>query len=278
MAVLDAGLRSEGRSLGGGLTQGRDHVAAGAVVGLVHSDDAGALATLLAEAESLVGAGFTRLKVKIAPGDDLSALTELRRAFPDLGLQADANGSYRLEEPGHLEALRALDDLDLLCVEQPLDPDDLGAHARLAREIDTPVCLDESINSLGRLRDAIALQACDVICIKPARLGGLLQAVAAHDMCMAAGIGVWCGGMLETALARSANAAIATLPGFCLPGDLSGGERFVEKDPFLAGSGPEVPRGPQAIVPVHRGPGVGPSPEQQALDLVTTRSHWASLG
>jgi O-succinylbenzoate synthase len=261
------------------LTQRRDpnSVAAGAVVGLVHSDDAPALATLLAEAEGLVGAGFTRLKVKIAPGDDLSALSELRRAFPDLGLQADANGSYSLEDPGHLEALRALDELDLLCVEQPLDPDDLEAHARLALELDTPVCLDESVSSLGRLRDAIALQACDLICIKPARLGGVLQAVAAHDMCTAAGIGVWCGGMLETALARSANAAIATLPGFCLPGDLSGGERFVEKDPFLAGSGPEVPREPQAIVAVHRGPGVGPAPDQQALDLVTTRTHWAPL-
>ncbi len=277
MAVLDAGLRSEGRSLAEHVAGRRDRVPAGAVVGLARSDDEKAIATLLGEVAAAVDAGFTRVKVKIAPGDDLSVLMEVRRSFPDIGLQADANGSYRIDDPGHLETLRALDELALLCVEQPLDPDDLVGHARLARELDTPVCLDESVSSLGRLRDAIALQACDLICIKPARLGGLLQAVAAHDICTAAGIGLWCGGMLETTLARSANAAIAMLRGFCLPGDLAGGERFVESDPFLAGAGAEVSRDPEPIVSVHRGPGVGPAPDQEALDLVTARSFWVPL-
>ncbi len=276
MAVLDAELRGARRSLADRLAARRDDVQAGAVVGLTDRDDPTQLVTLLDEAEQLAALGFTRVKVKIAPGDDLIVLGALRRSFPGLGLQADANGAYRLDDPEHLKSLEALDDLELLCVEQPLDPDDLLGHARLAREIETPVCLDESVSSLGLLRDAIELRACDMVCVKPARLGGILQAVAAHDICTASAIPLWCGGMLETSLARSANAAIATLPGFVLPGDLTGGERFVEADPFLAGAGPDVPREPGPVVAVHRGPGVGPAPDQAALDLVTTRRYRAA--
>jgi O-succinylbenzoate synthase len=169
------------------------------------------------------------------------------------------------------------DELDLLCIEQPLDPDDLEGHTELARRLSTPVCLDESIWSLSRLKEAIAAEACDMVCIKPSRLGGLYPAVAAHDLCVEAGIGAWCGGMLETSLARSANATLAALPGFVLPGDLSGGERFREPDPFLAGAGPEVPRAAVPIVEVHSGTGVGPAPDLSVLDKVTTRRHWAPI-
>ena len=278
MAVLDAELRAANQSLADRLVVRRDSVQAGAVVGISDGGDPGPILTLLDQVEGLAAQGYTRVKVKICPGDDLRTLKAVRRAFPDLGLQADANGAYRLDDPDHLTALEALDDLDLLCVEQPLDPDDLAGHSRLAEDLETPVCLDESISSLGRLRDAIALRACDMVCVKPARMGGLLQAVAAHDVCVAAAIPAWCGGMLETSLARSANAAVAGLPGFVLPGDLAGGERFVEPDPFLAGAGPAVPRLAQAVVTVQREPGVGPIPVKELLDLLTIRRHWAPMG
>jgi O-succinylbenzoate synthase len=283
MAVLDAGLRSAGQSLRDRLGAVRDSVPAGAVVGLAAGHDPEATAELttaklIREVDRLRAQGFTRVKVKIAPGDESSPLAALRRAFPDLGLQADANGSFRLDDPGHVKALLALDDLGLICLEQPLDPEDLAGHARLARDLETPVCLDESVSSLGRLADAIALGACDMVCVKPARLGGLLQAVAAHDICTGAQIGLFCGGMLETALARSANAAVASLPGFLVPGDVTSGERFSETDPFLAGAGPDIAPDAGPNVTVHRGPGVGPAPDMAALDLVTTRRHWAPAG
>jgi o-succinylbenzoate synthase len=275
MAVLDAGLRAADRSLADVLGVDRDRVEAGSVVAM--SKKGGATDTALREVEDLVTRGYSRVKVKIAPGADLGPLSALRRAFPNLGIQADANGSYRLDLPAHTEALLALDDLELLCVEQPLQPGDLAGHAQLAARLGTPVCLDESVWSLERLHEAIEMQACDMVCIKASRLGGLLQAVAAHDICTDSNIPVWCGGMLETSLARSANAALAALPGFVLPGDLEGGERFVEADPFLAGAGPDVARKAEPIVRLYRGPGVGPEPDPEAIDLVTTRSHWAPI-
>jgi O-succinylbenzoate synthase len=275
MALVDAGLRSSERSLADLLGARRDRVEAGAVVGL--GSAGGNDATLLREVGELVATGYTRVKVKICPGADVGVLELLRGAFPRLGIQADANGTYRVRDPAHLSALQALDALDLLCIEQPLDSDDLEGHAELARRLSTPVCLDESIWSLSRLKEAISAGACDMVCIKPSRLGGLFPAVEAHDICVEAKIGAWCGGMLETSLARSANAALAALPGFVLPGDLSGGERFREPDPFLAGAGPDVPRTGVPIVQVHSGPGVGPAPDPSALESVTMRRHWAPI-
>jgi O-succinylbenzoate synthase len=149
-----------------------------------------------------------------------------------LGLQVDANGAYRLSDPDCVDALTGLDGLDLACLEQPLPADDLTGHAALAARIRTPVCLDESITSLGSLEAALGLGACRVVCVKPGPLGGLLRAVEAHDICLGRGVGAWVGGMLETGLGRSANAALAGLPGFTLVGDIAGGERFVEDDPF----------------------------------------------
>jgi o-succinylbenzoate synthase len=275
MAVLDSGLRSAGRSLADLIGAKRVQVEAGAVVGLSGTGDE--VGVLFREVQELVCQGFSRVKVKIAPGADVGTLGGLRRAFPHLGIQADANGGYRLDVPAHLAALEAIDGLGLLCIEQPLEPDDLVGHAALANGLVTPVCLDESIWSLGRLHQAIAAGACDMVCIKASRLGGLLQAVQAHDICAKADIPLWCGGMLETALARSANAALSALPGFLLPGDLAGGERFREPDPFLAGAGPEVPRTAEPTVIVHKGPGVGPEPDLPTLDVVTTRRHWTGI-
>jgi o-succinylbenzoate synthase len=271
MALVDAGLRHSGRSLAEALEVSRDRVPAGAVIGLSDTGVGEGLGRMLAEAEGLLAEGFERLKVKIAPGSGAAALRSLRSGFPDAALQADANGSFRVDDPDHMKELESFDDLDLLCVEQPLDPDDLLGHRLLARRLRTPVCLDESVTSFARAEEAIILEACDMICIKPARLGGILEAIATHDLCRKAGVPVWCGGMLETGLARAANAALAALPGFTLPGDLSGGERFCEPDPFLAGEEPRRGHGSAAMVSVRSSPGVGPEPDLDLLRAVTNR-------
>jgi O-succinylbenzoate synthase len=267
MAVLDAALRSQGWCLGRWLGVERSAVEAGAVVSI--ADDVSAL---VADVERSIQAGYRRVKVKVAPGWDLEPVGAVRARFPELDLQVDANGSYVRADPDRLAALVALDDLGLLCIEQPFAPDDLVSHAVLSARLRTPVCLDESITSRSRLTEALQLGACTMVCIKPARLGGFIEARAVHDTCMAAGVGAWCGGMLETGLARAANAALAALPGFTIPGDLGGVDLFVEGDP----SG--VPAVVDGTVPVYRGVGVGPPPDANALADVTTRLEWYSSG
>jgi hypothetical protein len=160
-------------------------------------------------------------------------------------LQVDANAAYTLADA---RVLRRLDAFDLLLIEQPLPEDDLRQHAELARLIRTPICLDESVVSVRSAADAIALRAAQVINIKAGRVGGYLNARRIHDLCQANGIPVWCGGMVETGLGRAANAALAALPGFTLPGDISASDRFYELDitpPFVLDDGRiEVPTGP----------------------------------
>jgi O-succinylbenzoate synthase len=231
----------------------------------------------VAETGRLVKEGYERVKVKIAPGRGLKTLRALRREFPELAIQADANGTFDLERAEHKRELDGIDELDLLMIEQPLEPEDLVGHAELVERLRTPICLDESLTSVRRIGEAIGLRACDVVCIKPARLGGILQAAIAHDLCREVGIPAWCGGMLETALARSANAALSALPGFTFPGDIAGGERFVEPDPFLAGSVGDVAMVAGPSIAVQRSPGVGPAPDDELLRAVTTRSEFAAV-
>jgi o-succinylbenzoate synthase len=256
MAVLDAELRSSGRSLAAHLGVDAASVPAGAVVGLAPS-----AAALVERVGVLVSQGYGRVKLKIAPSADVHHVAAVQARYPDLVLQVDANGAYRLDD---VPALAGLDELDLACIEQPLPADDLVGHAALAQVLRTPVGLDESLTSVGRLEAALALGACTVACIKAGPLGGLSRAVAAHDVCVARGVGAWCGGMLETGLGRAANAALAGLPGFTLVGDVGAGARFIEDDPFgtveLVGG----------RVPVHDRPGVGPAPDPEKLRSVTT--------
>jgi len=261
MAVLDAGLRRHGRSFASYLGVDATAVPGGAVVGLAPSPH-----VLVERVEELVEQGYGRVKVKIAPGTDREPLAALCARFPHLALQADANRSYgALGVDGAAAALAPLDELGLVCLDQPLDADDLVGHAALAQRLRTPVCLDESLTSMGRLEAAIALGACSVACCKSGPLGGLLEARRAQERCRAAGLRAWVGGMLETGLGRAANAALAGLPGFTLVGDVGGGRRFVEDDPF--GMVALV----DGMVPVHRGAGVAPPPDLSALDAVTTR-------
>lgn len=267
MAVVDASLRASGTPFAAALGVEVADVDAGAVVGT--RDDPG---ELVDEVEALVAAGYRRVKLKIAPGWDTVPVEAVRDRFPDLGLQVDANGAYRLDaaagDAASADRLRRLDDAHLLCVEQPLAADDLVGTATLARRLSTPVCLDESVTSLRRLEEALALGACGVVCIKPGRLGGYGEAVAVHDAARAAGVPAWCGGMLETGLARAANATLAGLAGFTLPGDLGGGDRFEEGDPAGALA---VTAG---RVAVWRQAGMGPAPRPDALRRVTSRTEW----
>jgi O-succinylbenzoate synthase len=171
--------------------------------------------------------GYQRVKIKIKPGRDVSDAAAARKAFPNLRLQVDANSAYTLESAG---ALQPLDDLGLLLIEQPLAEDDLWDHHYLQTKFRTPICLDESITSPRLAKQALEMKACRVINIKAGRVGGLSQAVQIHELCCSQGIPVWCGGMLETGVGRASNLALASLPGFTLPGDISATDRYYDED------------------------------------------------
>ncbi|HEY0472787.1 MAG TPA: o-succinylbenzoate synthase [Kribbella sp.] len=247
MAVLDVQLRARAQSFADYLGGVRTSVASGVSVGIHDTVDA-----LLASVSGYLDEGYARIKVKIKPGWDVEPIRAIRREFgPDVLLQADANAAYTLADT---QLLRQLDEFDLLLLEQPLAEDDLRQHAILAERIRTPICLDESIVSARSAADAIALGATQVINVKPGRVGGYLEAVRIHDIARANGIPVWCGGMLETGLGRSANAALASLPGFSLPGDISASSRFYREDIT------EPVKMHDGLVEVPAQPGIGPSP------------------
>jgi O-succinylbenzoate synthase len=254
MAVADAHLRAAGRSLAHLLGVDAASVPVGAVAGVVDDDD-----TLVEEVAALVEAGYSRVKLKIAPGRDVGPVGAVRRRFPGLILQADANAGYR---DGDIDHLVALDRFGLACLEQPFARDDLAAHAALARRSSTPVCLDESADSPEAVRRAVALGACDVVCVKPARLGGVGAALVVHRDCAAAGIPLWVGGMFESGYARSVNAVLAGLPGFSMVGDLAPATVALAEDLVPA---PEL-RGPPLRVGLHRDPGMGPAPDGGTVD------------
>ncbi len=231
-ALLDAQLKAAGTSFGDYLGVTRDRVPSGVSVGI--QDSIGQLLDVVA---GYLGEGYQRIKLKIQPGWDVDAVRAVREAHPDTPLQVDANAAYTLADAAHL---RRLDPFDLLLIEQPLAEDDLRQHAELARVMSTPMCLDESVVSAASAADAIHLGAGAVINIKPSRVGGYLEAVRIHEVARASGVAVWCGGMLETGLARGANAALAGLPGFTLPGDISASSRFYAQDltaPFIIEDG-----------------------------------------
>jgi O-succinylbenzoate synthase len=255
-ALLDAELRALGLPLGRYLGAVQDRVPSGVSVGIMDSIDA-----LLDAVEGYVAEGYLRIKLKIEPGWDLEPVRRVRERFgDDLLLQVDANTAYALRDARHLAKL---DDYDLLLIEQPLPEDDLRGHAALARQIDTPVCLDESITSARDAATAIALGACSVINIKPSRVGGYLEARRIHDVAEANGVPVWCGGMLECGIGRAPNLALAALPNFVLPGDTSASSRYFRHDltaPFELTDG---------HIAVPTGPGIGAEILPDALDEFT---------
>lgn len=258
-AVLDAQLRSQGRSLGDRLGATVDRVPCGVAVGIAPSVEA-----LLEEVEGYVAQGYRRVKLKIRPGWDVAPVAAVRERFGgDLILQADANGAYPV---GAAASLQALDPYRLACLEQPLPEDQLLASAHLARQLETPICLDESIVSVATARDAIDLGACRVVCLKPSRVGGYLAALAIHQLCRERGAGLWVGGMIESGLGRAGNLALAALPGCTLPGDLSGSDRYYARDLIR-----ERLRVEDGTMRVPSGPGLGVTADLPFIEERTGR-------
>uniref|UniRef100_UPI00061DD0E3 o-succinylbenzoate synthase n=1 Tax=Kitasatospora aureofaciens TaxID=1894 RepID=UPI00061DD0E3 len=233
MAVLDAELRTAGISLAQYFGATRTELAVGVSVGITDTVD-----ELISAVDGYLRAGYARIKLKIEPGWDIEPLRAIRETFgPDIALQVDANTAYGPADQPHL---RRLDAYGLTLIEQPFAPDDLLSHTRLAARMDTPICLDESITSARDAATAIRQEACSIVNIKPGRVGGYLEARRIHDLCLANGVPVWCGGMLETGLGRAANLALAALPGFTLPGDISASARYYTRDitaPFVLHDG-----------------------------------------
>ena len=238
----------------------REEVEAGVSCGIEDS-----LPELVARVGSYLEQGYRRIKIKIKPGWDVQACGAIREKYPDILLQADANGAYR---PDDGETLKALDPFRLLMVEQPFAPYDLWEHAKLQREMATPLCLDESILSLETVRAALEMGSCRIVNIKVGRVGGPVEMRKIHDHCEARGVPVWCGGMLESGVGRAHNLHIASLPNFKFPADLSASRRYYKEDiidPFIELSGPGKIRVPD-------GPGIGVNPVEERIRRAAVRT------
>jgi O-succinylbenzoate synthase len=258
MAVLDAELRAGGTSFRNRIGSTRDRIPSGVSVGIFDTLD-----ELLKQVSGYIDDGYVRIKLKIEPGWDLEPVRLVRELIgPKVPLQVDANTAYGRDDIAHL---CKLDEYDLLLIEQPLPEEDLLGHAQLARATATPVCLDESVVSAQTALDAIDLGAAEIINIKPGRVGGYLEAVRIHDLCADRGVPVWCGGMVETGIGRAANAGLASLPGFTLPGDISASTRFYARDIVL-----DPVTVDEGYVDVPDTPGFGFELDRVFLDSITT--------
>lgn len=258
MGAWDLWARLEGLSLAEAIGGERRPVPVGVSVGLQPTDD-----DLLRRVGEWLESGYCRIKIKIKPGRDVEMLRTVRRHFPDALLMADANSAYSLEDVEHL---RQLDELDLMMIEQPLGHDDLHDHARLQERLETPVCLDESICCARDAALALELGSCRVINIKPGRVGGFDSARQIHDLCHRQGMPVWVGGMLESGVGRAHNVALASLPGFTLPGDISESRRYWEQDVVR----PEFEM-VNGTLQLPEGPGIGVEPDLERIDALTVR-------
>ncbi|MDE3181755.1 MAG: o-succinylbenzoate synthase [Acidobacteriota bacterium] len=236
-----------------------EEIACGVSIGIQNSVE-----DLLEKIGRELDAGYQRIKMKIKPGWDIEVIARVRERFPGIRLMADANSAYTLAD---LPRLKQLDRFDLMMVEQPLGWDDILDHARLQREIKTPVCLDESIHSAGDARKAIEAGACKIINIKLGRVGGFTSAIAVHKVCLERGVPVWCGGMLESGIGRAHNIALSTLPGFALPGDVSASRRYWKEDIIQ----PEVTVTAHGTIQTPSTPGLGYTPDLERIDRVTVR-------
>lgn len=219
---------------------------------------------LLGKIERELAAGYQRIKIKIKPGWDIEVVGQVRRRFPQIALMVDANSAYTLDEA---DRLRQLDEFSLMMIEQPLAHDDIIDHASLQRQLQTPICLDECIRSARHARQAIEIGACRIINIKLGRVGGFLEARKVHDVARAAGVPVWCGGMLESGVGRAHNVALSTLPGFTLPGDVSASRRYWQRDIIQ----PPIEVSPQGTITVSEAPGFGHELDLDFIRHITAR-------
>lgn len=260
LALWDLEGRLEKKPLVEMLGGERARVEVGVSIGI--QEDVG---TLLGVIRDHLAEGYRRIKLKIKPGTDLEIVRTVREAHPDLRLQVDANAAYEVSQSHIFEEM---DPLALQLIEQPFPAEDLHAHAELQARLSTPVCLDESIDSAMMARQALNLGACRVINIKPGRVGGLSEALQIHDLCLERDIPVWCGGMLETGIGRASNLALASLPGFTLPGDISATDRYYEVDV----ASPRFELNSDGTIDVPNGAGLGVVIDRTALERFTLRT------
>ncbi len=245
----------QGISLASLLGGTRSAVPVGVSVGLQNTD-----AELLRKVEERLAQGYKKIKLKIKPGRDVEMVGSVRAAFPSAPLMADANSSYTLAD---LPVLKELDGLGLMMVEQPLGFEDLREHAILQAQLETPICLDESIRGPGDVRLALELGSGRIINIKPGRVGGLASSRMIHDLCAERDVPVWCGGMLEAGVGRAYNLALASLPNFLLPGDISESRRYWAEDIVE----------PEFVMK----DGMMPVPDQAGIGVVVRRERVESL-
>jgi o-succinylbenzoate synthase len=259
-AIWDLAARLEGvplwQKIGGGA---RREIPCGVSIGIQDSVE-----QLLEKIERELADGYQRIKMKIKPGWDVDVVRQVRERFPSIKLMCDANSAYTLEDA---DRLKQLDDFYLMMIEQPLAHDDIIDHAVLQAQLNTPICLDECIRTAHHALQAIRLRACGIINIKLGRVGGFAEAKRVHDVAQAAGIPVWCGGMLEAGVGRAHNVALATLPNFVLPGDVSASKRYWKQDIIQ----PPVETTPQGTIAINDSPGFGYALDMDFLRSITVR-------
>ena len=253
---LEARLKNEPlwKTIGGGA---RKEIPCGVSFGIQNSID-----ELLKKIDTEVNSGYQRIKIKIKPGWDVEVIREVRKRFPAIRLMGDANSAYTLND---IDRLKALDEFNLMMLEQPLAHEEIYDHAELQRALQTPICLDECIRTAHQAEQAIKLGACKIINIKLGRVGGFSGAKAVHDVCMKHNVPVWCGGMLEAGVGRTHNIALSTLPNFVLPGDVSASKRYWKRDVI----DPWVEVTPHGTILVGDEPGFGYPLDEAFLKSVT---------
>lgn len=258
-ALADAFAKSKGISLSKFLGGTRKSVPVGVSVGLQSSPS-----ELVKVIAGYLQDGYKRIKIKIAPGRDLDLVKAVRKEFPNIQLQVDANSAYTLND---IEMLQAFDNYDLQLIEQPLGYDDIYDHSLLQRKLKTPICLDESIYTVSDTRAAIELGSCKIINIKPGRVGGYTESIKIHNYCASKNIPVWHGGMDESGIGRAGNVALASLPNFTLPGDISASKRYYKKDIVE----PEFIINKDGMMDVPTKPGIGVEVNMKMLEKVTVK-------
>jgi o-succinylbenzoate synthase len=258
-AVWDLQARLNGEPLWKTIGGSRREIPCGVSIGIQNSVE-----ELLEKIETELAAGYQRIKMKIKPGWDAGVIRRVRERFPAIRLMADANSAYTL---GDLDALKQLDEFYLMMIEQPLAHDDIIDHAVLQRSLETPVCLDECIRSAHHAGQAVRLEAGRIVNIKLGRVGGFGEARRVHDICEANGIPVWCGGMLESGIGRAHNIALATLPDFILPGDISASKRYWKRDII----NPPVGVTSRGTIEVSDAPGFGYELDTDYLESLVVR-------
>lgn len=258
MAAWDLLAQAEGKPLHALLGGTRSEILSGVSLG-IESD----IQRTFDQIDQYIGEGYRRVKLKIGPGNDVSLIAAVRERYPDLALMADANSAYRLSD---IPLLKELDQFGLTMIEQPLAHDDIVDHAKLQAELETPICLDESIITAEDARKALDLGSGRVINIKVSRVGGLSEAIKVHDVARERGIPVWAGGMHEMGVGRAANVALCTLPGFTFPGDVSGSDKYYAEDIV----DPSI-RAIDGAIAAPTSPGLGWSPNEARIEAATER-------